>query len=365
MLRTLALRMGSGNMISYLATSSKKSSNQPELIRKRFKASEALSLAEQRKSWLDCRLCDLNDWEDPEFLEVASALMQTKDVPKHRKVWEFVVSILALRELGHLNSKSLGLSVAAGNERILFYLANLVGGMVATDIYGAGNFSDLEAAESFLYDQKSYAPFPYKEDNLKALYSDALDLKLLGNSFDFCICLSSIEHFGGLRPAIQSIKEMARVLKPGGHAIIITEISLNDIATDQVFNRWDIPQLIKGSGFSLVNDFNFATSKESLEHLCDMRSDDLLKMPHINLKNLCSIFTSGILILEKEAGKGTNVPNDTENKLLKRKEELWNYLEVMQTKPITPLKEIKLNFKDRVRRKLRFLYWKAIEIMIS
>ena len=49
--------------------------------------------------------------------------------------------MLFLEDTGHLNGRSRVLSVGAGDERMLFWLTNHVGTMVATDIYGEGAFA--------------------------------------------------------------------------------------------------------------------------------------------------------------------------------------------------------------------------------
>ena len=57
---------------------------------------------------------------------------------------------LFLRDAGRLNDSTEVLSVGAGNERILYWLADRVGRVVATDIYGDGAFASREAELSML-----------------------------------------------------------------------------------------------------------------------------------------------------------------------------------------------------------------------
>src|SRR5215217_4521180 len=72
---------------------------------------------------------------------------------------------------------------------------------------------------------KKYAPYPYKENALTAMRMDGTKLEFDNDLFDVAFSFSSIEHFGGERHsgALKSMKEIERVLKPGGIAIIATE----------------------------------------------------------------------------------------------------------------------------------------------
>jgi len=66
--------------------------------------------------------CDINDWSQPLFEQVAQDIMQPQigPAPIHRKVWEFAIVTLALQRLGLWHDSSVGLSVAGGTERFLF-----------------------------------------------------------------------------------------------------------------------------------------------------------------------------------------------------------------------------------------------------
>ena len=74
---------------------------------------------------------------------------------------------LFLGDVRRLHDGTEVLSVGAGNERILYWLADRVGRVVATDIYGDGAFASREAELSMLEDPASHAPWPYREDHLE------------------------------------------------------------------------------------------------------------------------------------------------------------------------------------------------------
>lgn len=172
------------------------------------------------------KLCDLRDFQDPELIETIRALVPERDPHAHieRKVWEYAMVMLFLADTGHLDGRSRVLSVGAGNERVLFWLTNHVGKVVATDIYGEGPFAAREALSSMLSDPGSHAPaYPWRADALEVHRMDGRRLEFPDESFEAVFTVSSIEHFGAPRDIARAAAEIGRVLSPGGHALIITE----------------------------------------------------------------------------------------------------------------------------------------------
>jgi SAM-dependent methyltransferase len=170
--------------------------------------------------------CDIADFDDPELLDAISELIPERDplAFAERKTWEYAQLMLFLREVGRLHDGTKALAVGAGDERPVFWLANHIGRVVATDIYGEGRFAGQEGAGTMLSDPRSHAPFPYREDRLEVRWMDGRKLDFEDESFDVVFSLSSIEHFGSLDDIAQSMHEMARVLRPGGHAFVTTEL---------------------------------------------------------------------------------------------------------------------------------------------
>jgi SAM-dependent methyltransferase len=171
------------------------------------------------------KLCDLQDFDDPEVLAAIRSLVPERDPLAYieRKVWEFAMVQLFLEDVGRLHDGTEVLSVGAGNERILFWLADRVGRVVATDIYGEGAFAAREAEISMLENPAAHAPWPYREDHLEVAWMDGRRLDFPDASFDAVFTVSSIEHFGGPRDVAAAASEIGRVLRPGGHAVVITE----------------------------------------------------------------------------------------------------------------------------------------------
>jgi ubiquinone/menaquinone biosynthesis C-methylase UbiE len=281
------------------------------------------------------KLCDVRDFEDADVLRVLREILPEREPLAHveRKVWEFAMLALFLEETGRLREDTSALAIGAGDERMVFWLANRVGRVVATDIYGEGSFAEREATTTMLTDPASHAPFPYREDRLEVLYADARELPFEPESFDVAFSLSSIEHFGGARDVARSAREMARVVRPGGHALVVTECfvrldprqsALADSAVRALTlgrkRRGAAPwrRLIEGftpreletrivgpSGLELMQPLDRSLSPESWDNLTLTHGDGRLEpatgsfYPHVLLQSGRSVFTSVCLPLRK------------------------------------------------------------------
>ena len=177
----------------------------------------------------DVQLCELANpakWDNPEWLAILRSLGLSDDkLSMHRKPYEFAQLIFGGRRLGALHERSQILSVGAGHELVLYFLANHVRRVVATDMY-EGVWQDIQGREGdpdVIRRPEDYAPFPYRHDHLVFLQMDGRQLAFRNETFDLVYSLSSIEHFGGMDGAATTIREMGRVLKPGGILALATE----------------------------------------------------------------------------------------------------------------------------------------------
>jgi len=175
-----------------------------------------------------CKLCDVRDFDDPALLEAIRDVVPERDPRVHveRKVWEIGMLVLFLADVDRLNRETRVLAVGAGQERVLFWLAERVGHLVATDIYGTGPFAAKEAPATMLTDPARHAPGPYPQERLETRFMDARALDFPDASFDVAFSLSSFEHFGGPSDVMRAARELGRVLRPGGHAFIATDCFL-------------------------------------------------------------------------------------------------------------------------------------------
>lgn len=255
------------------------------------------------------KLCDLRDFDDPEIRARIDDIVPGLDGSERlwRKHWEYAMLTFFLEDLGLLREDARILSVGAGHETVLFWLANRVAQVVATDIYGEGAFGEKEADRTFLGDPASFAPYPYREGHLDVRHMDATQLDFDDDSFDAVFTLSSIEHFGSWANIRRSAREMARVLRPGGAAFVATECFLgrsvftrsvqeagSKITGGRVFGSMRIftpdtliSEIVEPSGLQLVQPLNTRLSPETTENVNDMDSAGQLssetgsRFPHI------------------------------------------------------------------------------------
>ena len=177
------------------------------------------------------RAIGLSDWDDERLVALMEAIAPNTDPTRrpHRKAWEFAIGVLALEEAGLLDDPdgSMGLSVGAGHEAVLYYLTTRCRWLIATDLYGVGDFAHGEAGAMMLTDPDLFAPYPYRRRRLTTVHMDALDLRFEDKTFDYLVSFGSIEHFGGHESAARALSEAGRVLRPGGVAVITTEMAID------------------------------------------------------------------------------------------------------------------------------------------
>src|SRR5262245_42094290 len=152
----------------------------------------------------DIQLCELANpakWDNEEWLDLLRSLGLSDDkLAMHRKPYEFTQLLYGCQRLGLLRDDASFVSIGAGREHVLYWLANHVRRVVATDLY-EGVWQGERAREGdpvVLDDPDKYAPFPYRKDHLEFMKMDGRALEFADATFDVAYSLSSIEHFGGL-----------------------------------------------------------------------------------------------------------------------------------------------------------------------
>jgi ubiquinone/menaquinone biosynthesis C-methylase UbiE len=217
----------------------------------------------------------------------------------HRKAWEYALCILGLHQFDVVHSESRAISVGAGYERPLFYFANLIGEMVATDLY---DNPGQEGDPRMLSHPEEFAPFKYRHDHLSVLQMDATNLEFPDNTFDFAFSLSSIEHFGSRENSKAAMREIYRVLKPSGVCCIATELILNISSHDQYFTIDELYEtIIYSTDFKLVGgELDLSISRSLLNNPIDLDIEKgVTTSPHIVLKRDNTIWTSIMLFFQK------------------------------------------------------------------
>jgi SAM-dependent methyltransferase len=251
-----------------------------------------------------------------------------------RKAWEFAMLALFLEQTGRMSEPTEALAVGAGDERIVFWLANRLGRVVATDIYGEGGFAEREARSSMLQKPAAHSPFPYREERLEVRWMDARQLDFPAESFDVVFSLSSFEHFGGPDDVAAAARELGRVLRPGGHAFVVTECFVKrhwsnaapvDLAVKlatlgqkrkraglrrravvvEVFTPGELERLIvEPSGLELMEALDLTLPASSIVNVTRTDENGLHPesgdyWPHVILRASRSLFTSVSLPLRK------------------------------------------------------------------
>jgi SAM-dependent methyltransferase len=249
-----------------------------------------------------CKLCDEADWHGDDWLGFAVALLGPEHTThKHRKAWEWAQGLYALEGLGLLNDRAVGLDVGAGVEGVLFYLTNRVKMLHATDIYGQGEFAHESAPAGMLDAPETFAPFPFREKHLAVRRMDGRRLEFPDDLFDFVVSFSSIEHFGGHHAAAESMREIARVLRPGGAAVLVTELVLNGVAHPEFFRPEELDtHVVQASGLRLIEEIDYSLTDSTLANALDRDHPDAPgARPHVILRQGGVYWTSVCVVLEK------------------------------------------------------------------
>jgi SAM-dependent methyltransferase len=249
-----------------------------------------------------CELANPAKWDNPEWLALLKSLASAPidKAQMHRKAYELTQTIFGLRRLGRLTPDATVLSVGAGHEPILYWLANHVRHVVATDLYEGewqSKFSR-EGDPGVLADPASFAPFPYRRECLSFLRMDGSRLAFADASFDVVYSLSSIEHFGGVDGARGSVAEMARVLKPGGVLALATEWCVRGTAGGEIFSPDEVRRIIDHPRLRLVQPIDDRVWDRYETPPVDLRVDRF-QSPHMLLAHDGAIFTSVFVFLHK------------------------------------------------------------------
>jgi SAM-dependent methyltransferase len=252
----------------------------------------------------DIQLCELANpakWDNPEWLALLRSMGLPEDkISMHRKGYEFTQLAFGLKRLGLLHDGVSVISVGAGHEAVLYWLANHVGRVIATDMY-QGVWQDVQSREGdvgVVHAPRDYAPFPYREDRLVFLQMNGLGLGIKSRVMDVAYSLSSIEHFGGVGGAAHAIDEMARVLKPGGVLALATEYVIAGPPHEETFSPAEFDALVNRPGLSLVGEFD-----RSVYSRYDYTAVDLYgnphQTPHMVVRFDDTVFTTAFVFMRK------------------------------------------------------------------
>ena len=253
----------------------------------------------------DVQLCELANpakWDNPEWLRVLKELRLPAEhkLAMHRKAYEFTQTVWGLRRLGALTEETTVVSIGAGHEALLYWLANQVKFVLATDLYQGEWRSEgaLEGDIRVLAQPDAFAPFPYRRDHLRFLQMDGTRLGVASERFDVAYSLSSIEHFGGFAGARRAVTEMARVVRPGGLVVVATECKVSGPRHAEVFEREEIHRLFDVPSLRLVQPIDDAVWRRYDATPIDLEHNPF-ETPHMLVRIGETVFTSVIVFLRK------------------------------------------------------------------
>ena len=207
------------------------------------------------------KLCDGADWFRPDMDRIIRE--EFRDVPRlHRKQWEFAAIFRELEQLGLLNGETSGVSFGSGTEHMLYSIAHRVKHIWATDLYSATAAWDIVRTDDPLEFVRAHAPFPYPEERVSAKNMDMREVDFPDDTFDFAYSSCAIEHIGHRDDFIRHLREVKRVLKPGGAYVLTTELTYADrtveLEGNYYFSRNLLEDIIRESGWDSDPEFDAA-----------------------------------------------------------------------------------------------------------
>src|SRR5579864_7884147 len=195
----------------------------PELASHALRSPASSERAGSARRFASARLANAAELEQLHPGGLREALPEGQVLWYHpRKLWEWEFIAQSAVELGLLDGRREALGIAVGTEPLIFFFARHARAVTATDLYSpdsAWGDARIEDAEAIL----GLSPFSYPRERVQVRNGDMRALPFGDEQFDFCWSCSSIEHVDNLAQIVGVYNEIARVLKPGGYAILTTE----------------------------------------------------------------------------------------------------------------------------------------------
>lgn len=193
-----------------------------------------------------------------------SRCMPAEYVQRHnfRKWWEWEFIAECADLCGCLDGTQRGVGLGVGHEPLTFYFARHCQDVLATDLYSKetawseARFDDINAVYGS-------SPIEYPREKVQVRNADMRRLEVPDGSMDFAWSCSSIEHVPTLKDLWEVFRELGRVLRTGGKAILTTEFCLTrppyllpgvNALDPQLFGQ----MIMALGGFELVGNVDFS-----------------------------------------------------------------------------------------------------------
>lgn len=253
-----------------------------------------------------CQLTTAEQWDQPCFESVLEDIKRKKHF--HRKQWEIVYCINALKKYDKLKNGSVGLGFACGKEFLPSYFASKGCKITASDqcIENSGNWAKTNQHSNSLQDlfYQNYVKREYFEKNVSFRNIDMNDIpEDLFDSVDFCWSICAMEHIGGIKKGADFLRNSLKCLKVGGVAIHTTEFNLSsneetfDLKNNAAFRHRDVVELLD----SLPDNFEYQTNFQIGENPLNffINKERRLTEPHLKIVTLNFILTCFGFIIQR------------------------------------------------------------------
>ena len=144
-----------------------------------------------------------------------------------RKWWEWDYLADCAEKLDLLRADKRGIGLGVGTEPLIYFFGRHCGQIVATDLYSADTPWAAARLVNFRESVLLASPFPLPPGRVLVENADMRCLPVGEASQDFAWSTSSVEHVPTLSSLLAVYAELARVLAPGGFALITTEFCLS------------------------------------------------------------------------------------------------------------------------------------------
>ena len=169
------------------------------------------------------KIADARDFADPRMDLICREAVGS--LPRLRaRLWEATRVFDLLADIGALRPDSVGLGIASGREKVLFAIANACSHLTVTDLYSGTTSWKSARTEDPSRFVLANAPPGFDARRITVRNMDARRLDFPDASFDFAYSVSSFEHFGMDPDFLDHLREVRRVLKPGGAYVLTTEM---------------------------------------------------------------------------------------------------------------------------------------------